>query len=94
MFLRKICVVLAVCGLWVSCGWAMTQAEIDARWNAIVAAQEARKTGDEAAEKLRGWLDGQAVNESLYNLWRWCGVMDPGVRLRAAWSILKIALIG
>lgn len=94
MFLRKIGLAVVICGLGASCGWGMAQAKIDAKWNAIVAEQDARKAGSAAAEELRRFLDGQAVNESLYNLWRWCRDEDPQVRLRAAWSILKNVVPG
>ena len=49
---------------------ALTKAEIDARWQRLTAAQEARAAGEAKAAELRRTLDGQILEGSLYWLWR------------------------
>lgn len=73
---------------------ALTKAEIDARWQRLTAAQEARAAGEAKAAELRRTLDGQILEGSLYSLWRRCVRGEGPQRLQAAWSVLRVHVPG
>ena len=73
---------------------ALTKAEIDARWQRLTAAQEARAVGEAKAAELRRTLDGQVLEGSLYSLWRRCVRGEASRRLQAAWSVLRVHVPG
>lgn len=81
---------LALCACLIAApACALTQEEIDARWNAMTAEIDAKKAARVQSEPLRRALDAQVMNQSLYELWKKCGDKDADVRLAAAWSVLK-----
>lgn len=68
---------------------AGSKAEIEARWQRLTAAREARAAGEAKAAELRRTLDGQILEGSLYSLWRRCVKGEGAPRLQAAWSVLR-----
>ena len=73
---------------------ALTKAEVEARWQRLTAAQEARAAGEAKAAELRRALDGQVLEGSLYSLWRRCVRGEASQRLQAAWSVLRVHVPG